>query len=537
MKPGKLIVLSTVVFVLLFSCSLPGSLVTPTQAPVNNPTAPIPIASATATPFVPTAIPSTTSVSVQPLRTAGPYLAYQDQAGDRPVLKLMDADGLGQKSIDYPAGFDSGTNSLPLSNTLSPDGKWLAYFTGSAGTAFGVVGPASNDLALNLMRLSDGSARVLTPLLSKDYPNIFTKAAQQVAQPDVTAESLRNAFILGITQSLAWSPNGRYLAFAGQMDGLSSDMYLYDSVAGTIQRLSSGLEEVQWISWSPDGKWILDGSSYSVGEGMQYNIYATSVDGGTVNQLSRGTPQVVNSSDWLNDHTYFDSNGANGPGSYDLKVVDVNSGGVSEIWQGSYGPYAFVPDGNWVVLNANTPSWPWSYTNTDFSTGIFLVNTASLKQMRVNSLGAWGCCTGSQFFALGHIPEHLFLVKDDASQEIQYLTSDGKLISAGVNAEQISVSPDRLKWVAISSEIKLFSDDGSLTSSVALPPGLDPKDIGAIIWRKDSSGLFFTYQALQDQNSALDLYMLDLDKGNLMRVGPQSSSSPGDYYWVSGLPE
>ena len=80
------------------------------------------------------------------------------------------------------------------------------------------------------------------------------------------------------------------------MDGLSSDLYLYDSVSGTIKRLSSGPEEVQWISWSPDGKWILDGSSYSVGEGMQYDIYATSVDGATVKQLSKGTPAVVTSS-------------------------------------------------------------------------------------------------------------------------------------------------------------------------------------------------------------------------------------------------
>jgi len=83
---------------------------------------------------------------------------------------------------------------------------------------------------------------------------------------------------------LDWSPDGRYLAFAGQMDGLSSDLYIYDSVSGAIQRLSSGPQEVGWISWSPDGKWILDGSTYSFGEGMRYAVYATSLDGTIVKQ-------------------------------------------------------------------------------------------------------------------------------------------------------------------------------------------------------------------------------------------------------------
>jgi hypothetical protein len=370
--------------------------------------------------------------------------------------------------------------------------------------------------------------------LSKDYPDIFTKAAVQLSQPDLTADTLRNAFILGITQSLDWSPDGRYLAFAGQMDGLSSDLYLYDSETGSIKRLSSGPEEVQWISWSPDGKWILDGSSYSVGEGMQFNIYATSVDGATINQLSKGTPQSVTSSDWLDDHTYFDSNGANGPGSYDLKLVDLNTGSTSEIWQGSYTQYAFVPYGNWVVLNGNTPSWPWSYTNTDFQTGIFLVNSASLKQIRVNSLGPWGCCNPSQFFPLGHIPEHLFLVKDRDNQAIQYLSSEGKLIPTGVQADDVSVSPDRLEWIAIAANLQVYSDDGSLIRTVDLPAGLDPQGIGSIIWRQDSSSLFFTYHDLIDQSTTLHLYFLDLAKGNPVLVGTLSSSVPDNFIWVTG---
>jgi Tol biopolymer transport system component len=534
MKLNKLSALSLIVFILLFGCTIPGSLATQVPPTVNNTLSPSSVPASTVTPPTPAPVSSTPAKPRQSLHTSGPYLAYRDQSGSRSVLTLLDADGQGQSSTFFPANYDASANSLPLSNTLSPDGKWLAYYTGSAGTAFGAAGPDATDLTLNLMRVPDGTVQVVTPLLSKDYPDIFTKAAGQLSQPDLTADTLRNAFILGITQSLDWSPDGRYLAFAGQMDGLSSDLYLYDSETGSIKRLSSGPEEVQWISWSPDGKWILDGSSYSVGEGMQFNVYATLVDGATINQLSNGTPQIVTSSDWLDDTTYVDSNGANGPGSYDLKLVDVNTGKTSEIWQGSYSQYAYIPYGNWVVLNANTPTWPWAYTSTDFSTGIFLVNTTSLKQVRVNSLGPWGCCNPSQFFPLGHIPEHLFLVNDHDNQAIQYLTSEGKLIPAGVQADQISVSPDRLKWIAIAANLQVYSDDGSLIRTVDLPAGLDPQGIGPIIWRQDSSGLFFTYHDLIDQNTTLQLYFLELAKGNPVQVGTLSSSAPDNFIWVTG---
>ncbi len=408
----------------------------------------------------------------------------------------------------------------------------MAYYSGSAGTCFGEVGPDTADLTLNLMSLSDGKTRVVTQLLSKDYPAIFTKAAQQLGRADVTADTLQNTFVCTITQSLDWSPDGRYLAFAGQMDGLSSDLYLYDSVTGAIKRYSSGPEEVVWICWSPDGKWILDGSTYWVGEGMQYNIYATSADGATIKQLSKGTPQVVTSTDWLDDHTYFDSNGANGPGSYDLKLVDVNTGKMSQIWKGSYSPFAFVPYGNWVAMHVNTPTWP--YTGSDFQTGIFLVDTTSLKQTRVNSSGPWGSGYPPEFNALGHIQDHLFLVRNISSGDLQFLSSDGKLTSAGVQAEKISVSPDRLNWVAIAANFQIFSDDGSLIRTVDLPANLDPKGIGSIIWRQDSSGLFFTYKNSQDQNSPLGLYVLDLAKGNPVQVDTLSPTGPENFIWVSG---
>ena len=533
MKPVKLFLFALVFFMLLLGCSLPGAISSPTPASVVTPVAPERTLPARDTP-IPTLASSTGTAGLHPpLSKSGPYLAYQDQAGTQTILKFLDADGTGQASFSYPSNAAPANFEDPLSNTLSPDGQWLAYYSGSAGTCAGEVGPETADLTLNLLNLADGTVRGVTPLLSGDYPNIFTKAAQQVGQADVTAGTLQNAFVCGITQSLDWSPDGRYLAFAGQMDGLSSDLYLYDSASRVISRLSSGPQEVEWISWSPDGKWILDGSSYSFGEGMRCDVYATSLDGSIVKQLTNPTPSNITSTDWLNDHTYFTSKGANGPGSYDLELVDVNTGKTSGLWPGSYNSFAFVPDGNWVALFANTPTWPWPYNSADFQTGIFLINTTTLKQTRVNSTGAWGCCTPPELYALGHIQDHLFLTRDYSSQAVQYLSSGAQLTPADVQAEKISVSPDRLKWIAFSTNIQVFSDDGSLLRTVDLPAGLDSKNVAFILWRPDSSGLFFTDAAPLAPNSPARLYALDLANGLPTQVDQFLSPPIENFFWVA----
>ena len=89
---------------LIFGCAAPES---PTQPPVESPTAPLPTLTATST-LLPTATerPVTPTLTPEPgLRTDGPYLAYFRQVPDFSACQfvLMDADGGGRKVIDLPA--------------------------------------------------------------------------------------------------------------------------------------------------------------------------------------------------------------------------------------------------------------------------------------------------------------------------------------------------------------------------------------------------------------------------------------------------
>src|SRR5258706_2738712 len=295
-------------------------------------------------------------MSEPPLKTSGPYFTYFREVNGVYQLVMMDADGTGRKVIDLPQGFvDSLTNQqfgIDI-RFVSPDGKWLAFYTGSAGKSGEMPAQGESDLTLNLLNLETGEKHVVTPLLSKDYPNNFTEAAKALNDPYKTAESLYDAFTAGITQAIGWSPNGRYLAFAGQMDRLSSDLYVYDVNTQKIQRLSSGDQELQWISWSPDGKWIAHGSAFWAGEGMQYSAYAVTKDGSIIHDLSTGYIDY-----WLNSHEYFVFDNGNGIGNFNLRLVDVDTGNITTIWRGSFHEFQVNPSNEWLALVAITSVIP-----------------------------------------------------------------------------------------------------------------------------------------------------------------------------------
>jgi hypothetical protein len=65
--------------------------------------------------------------------------------------------------------------------------------------------------------------------------------------------------VLGVTfnsGALHWSPNGRYLAFSAAPDTPAADVFLYDSLKNTINRLTTHQNNARILGWSRDGKWI-----------------------------------------------------------------------------------------------------------------------------------------------------------------------------------------------------------------------------------------------------------------------------------------
>jgi hypothetical protein len=499
--------------------SIPTKTIPATSVPTTNQAT----AEATAAPTVaPTVAPQT--------MTNGPYLVFLRDQGNGQEFVMMDADGKGEVAFPFPMNTYMPM-SMPesLSDLVSPDGSWLAFYTGYAGQVYGQVGTNTADLTLNLMSLGItspvGSTKVVSRLLSADYPANFAQAAQELGSAFIDAQSLQLTFEVGITKSIAWSPDGLHLAFAGQMDGLSSDLYLYNAADGTIQRLSSGQEEVMWIAWSPDGKWILDASSTFVGPGNTCNLYATSLDGKVVHPLfeDSGLLQAGNLT-WINAHEFLAYHADNGPGQFGLSRVDIESGNVDKIWDSSFRSMAVDPAGNWLAFQAVQEVQAGE-------NGLFLINLATLESTKVqvpDPTHDYGSLQG--ILSMSNGPERVFLTRDDTLNDTDWglytLSTNGVLTSTGTSADVFSVSPNQVDWIAINDNIQLFTAGSSQARIFNLPAGTKRGDVRWIVWRLDSSGIFL-------ESNDRQLYALDFLSGISTLVEPALyTAGPEILIWI-----
>jgi len=160
---------------LLLGCGAPTS---PTQPSIVSPIISIhptvvSSPSATTRPTVTKKPPTPISTPEPELQTNGPYFAYFQKKNSTLQLIFVDANGQGRKVIELPKVISNslalGTRSSPDMRYVSPDGKWIAFYTGSAGKYIEMPAQGASDLTLNLFDVETGETQVVTALLSKDY--------------------------------------------------------------------------------------------------------------------------------------------------------------------------------------------------------------------------------------------------------------------------------------------------------------------------------------------------------------------------------
>ncbi len=438
----------------------------------------------------------------------GSCLMYKKNVNDQLTLVIVGADGKGRSLQPLP----DGAVVNRLADAASPDGKWLAFYTGSAeGSPF--------DLALNLMDLSNGQTRLLAPLLSADHPDTFRQAADVLAQrgitlvegvePSVVPQFLRDAFVRGIG-SLAWSPDGRYLAFAGQMDGLFSDVYVYDVETQAIERLSDGEEQVQSITWSPDGRWILHGSTNLVRAGSEIHYHAAAVDGSATNTLPDGDLSGIQG--WLGPSTYLQSDG----GTHNLRSVDIETGAVEILWESPFHAYAIDPVNDLLAV-----------IGSEHALSLIYISDGSRCKIQD---AVWDI----KFIGVG---DKRFMATFE--NKTFFVMTEGSWTEAGFGTNRAEASPDLRYVVVLGETLQVYTWGDNLVRDIEL---VQPASaIDQIIWRPDSPGLFFTFGS--------DMYAVDLLDGEIYQVdegvsgqldytfstpadmGPEAAwDAPGDFY-------
>ena len=441
-----------------------------------------------------TPIVISTATPLPGLAAQGPYLVYlstQPEGGQ--AVTLLNPDGNGRKVLPLPEN-----GYIPdVRNAVSPDGAWVTFYLGTPGQLdSGLLDTPSGTytLTLNLMRVSDGSTQQVASLLSPDYPANFKTAAEQAIQaspdqykdftPEQLANSMAQTFLGGIYTS-GWSSNSLYLAYTAETDGPTSDLYLYTLSSKNIRRLGSELEQVQWLTWSSDNLRILYGTvnEYRAGSPLD-NFRVVRIDGGGAQNIG----QMGYRSGWATASVYtvYTTNEAgNFAGLANMNILTRKS---TIIWAYSFLDYAFdLKDGTMVIIG-------YSGEGASQQTGIYL-QAANWKFIPLDASGIFP--RGSD--------DHRF-VAASVDQGVVGIAKDGTITTIRNQAASISISPN-WKWMVLFDAgqsgtiagIELYDEKDQLIKQIT------PLNPDRIVWRADSSGLFF--------RSGTELYYIAIPNG------------------------
>ena len=424
-------------------------------------------------------------------------------AFDNKNITIVDADGSGLANFQIP---DNGY-VWNLEKSVSPDGIWVAYYTGKAEEPY--------DLALNLYNLKDKSTISIAKLISPGFPENLRSV--KVADPrlliDCENESchldiLKRTFTYTI-KSLSWSPDSKYLAFSAQIDGPSSDVYIYSTIDNSIRQIVDDLENVGWIEWSPNGSKILytdlrPGAIYSetyiyIANPKDNNIQSPeSIDGGL----------FWHGLGWITENFYLIFSGGEGAPPQHIRYINTLTEQVKEIWSDEAIYVTIDQQNNLVVLAQD------DYLD---SKGIYIVETNGNYQKISNDF--------YYLFDQQSVPNLYFGLDwlEDETNQLVGIYSDGSIIPLmhkGYYSSPPIASPDK-KSIVIRSEIglELYSDDLQLIKSWDLYPS-------EIIWGPNSKG-FFLYDDYK-------VFYLSISTGELTLIDDCNSKEcyPFSYAWL-----
>lgn len=268
----------------------------------------------------------------------------------------------------------------------------------------------------------------------------------------------------------------------------------------TIHRLTSGDEEMQWVGWSPDGKWILHGSVFAYGEGTQYSIYAAEITGSRI--LPFGSASEFH---WLNSHAFVEYESQNVIGDYNLRLVDVDTDKIIKIWNGSFHDYTVDPAGNWLIMYSDSSVMPPATEKPNFIPGLQLINLNSLTIIQNPDL-------------LPNPPDTFLR------------TTDGNVVAlpepAKPYGELIFASPNTKYWsVVVSQDVKIYDQNLTLVRENSVP--LRSAKLPDVQWSPDSFNLFLVYGSA--------IFSMRIADGDIRLVETNLIDNYGTTYtWING---
>ncbi len=299
-------------------------------------------------------------------------------------------------------------------------------------------GAPTKDVTLKI-RITPGVDKTITYITTGLYPALENKPPE-----------LMDTFsALG---KLAWSPDGKYLAFTASIDGPTSDVYVYSMENDNIKRLTDGLTQAVSLRWTPDGRYIVHGAAKKLNFGANgrgydmLSVWVTAPDGSETRKLYDWEVYGIEETfGWIDMSNYLSGYYYALPGEYiSLDIVNIDSGETTLLFSNFF---------------------TGAYSN---STKQFLLCTLNNYENQQDGL---------YLFEIGQEPKK---ISDDIVREISWYPEIGAFIASQWNSSSLEIfpsgeilrtpyleslpiiSPDKNFWATIENELVIGDWDGNI---------------------------------------------------------------------------
>lgn len=480
--------------------------------PTYQPTSTSAVTSRLAATSIPTDMPTSTvfpsntpTVTPSPQRTTlaenGPWLLYLSslpECSDHCAVKslnIVNQDG----SAPTQLIMDPGIRRFVVGGKAASGQALVAYITVTRRPY--PVGTYYWGGELHLLEIPGGSNRLITNLVNDQL-------RLPVEHNTSTGETWPVDLSVGGYDSLAWSPDGKTLAFVGAIDEPIGDIYLYDVETDAISRLTHGPGHASQPVWSPDGKYIVYVARQRAGYGTPADsaIIATTVDGAHTIKSPQEKPsnpgystRATHFVTWLADdtvivHEWFDGCAQN------LRALNVDTGASVLYWEGCFTTGDIDPETRVVVLGFDERNGTES---PDGQPGVFLLD-GTRPATRISGLeipddsrfgnGTYSELTRPNIQWIEQIGMFLILSRTSAPYQYILLKPSGELVNIDLPDKfSPEFSPDGTRIArGVRGEYAEEAQKGLWVGAFgqAASPAF-PYDAYSIVWLPDSTGLFF----------------------------------------------
>ncbi|MEE9512881.1 MAG: hypothetical protein V3V46_02290, partial [Anaerolineales bacterium] len=247
---------------------------------------------------------------------------------------------------------------------IAPSGGHIAYLTG-------------NDVYNTTLRVNEFPWQKL--VIEKPLTSDSSEPGPDSMPGDPEMEAVR---AMVDAPSMAFSPDGRYLAFMGAIDGPTSDLYLLSLDNYQTTRLTSGPSQGYQPVWSPDGKYIVHTGAGTFGTGAGYameGVWAAAADDSGVVTLydpsGSGSEVIVG---WVDNRTFVVHSWDPICGAKDLRTYNIETGKSVVLWPEYFGSVAFDPENAVAVVGVS-----FADCNSDGQAGLFRVPADGDPSLRI----------------------------------------------------------------------------------------------------------------------------------------------------------